>query len=156
MRLVGLLLGLVFGAALWLSGMADYDVIHRGLLFQEAHLYLMMVASIGTAAPLLWLLERRRWRTPFGGPLRIGREQPQAKHVKGGLTFGVGWAVAGTCPGAVAAMVAGGRLNGLWVMLGIGVGVLVRDGMERASTPPPASTTLHPTTDHGHRTPSTT
>ncbi|MFA9444661.1 DUF6691 family protein [Egicoccus sp. AB-alg6-2] len=133
MKVAGALIGLVFGAALWLSGMADYDVIHRGLLFQEAHLYLMMVASIGTAAPLLWLLERRGWRTALGGALRIGREPPKAKHVEGGLTFGIGWAIAGTCPGAVAAMVAGGRLHGLWVMLGIGAGVMIRDRREKRS-----------------------
>lgn len=143
MKLTGLLIGFVFGAALWLSGMADYDVIHRGLLFQEAHLYLMMVASIGTATPLLWYLERRGWRTPLGGALKIGRETPKAKHVQGGVTFGIGWAIAGTCPGAVAAMVAGGRLNGLWVMLGIAAGVVLRDRREK-QTPVAAPTRPQP------------
>lgn len=90
MNLAAALIGLAFGAVLWLSGMADYDVIHRGLLFQEAHLYLMMIASVGTAAPLLWLLERRGLRTLLGGVLHVGRERPEAKHVQGGVTFGIG------------------------------------------------------------------
>lgn len=136
MNVAALLIGLVFGAALWLSGMADYDVIHRGLLFQEAHLYLMMVASIGTAAPLLWLLERRGARTLLGGVLQVGRERPERKHVTGGVTFGIGWAIAGTCPGAVAAMAAGGKLHALWVMAGIAGGVLLRDHLEKRATAP--------------------
>lgn len=134
MKVAGLLIGSVFGALLWLSGMADYDVIHRGLLFREPHLYLMMVASVGTAAPLLWLLERRGVRTLLGGTIAVTRDRPERQHVLGGLTFGVGWALAGTCPGAVAAMAAGGELNALWVMAGIAGGTLLRDGLERRAT----------------------
>jgi uncharacterized protein len=124
------LVGLGFGALLFASGMADYDVIHDGLLFRHAHLYLMMLATIGTAAPLLWLLRRRRPRTAFGGPLDVVRERVERKHLVGGVIFGVGWGIVGTCPGAVAAMVAGGRPWGLVVMAGIAVGVLVRDVTE--------------------------
>lgn len=132
MRLTASVIGIAFGATLYLSGMADYDVIHDGLLFRSPHLYLMMVGALGTGAPVLWLLQRRGITTPLGGRLQVARERIEAKHVQGGLLFGVGWAVAGTCPGAVAAMVAGGRLQGLFVMAGIVLGVGLRDSVEAA------------------------
>lgn len=59
MTAVSLALGVVFGALPFVSGMADYDVIHRGLLLQEGQLYRMMIAVVGIAPPLLVLLRRR-------------------------------------------------------------------------------------------------
>lgn len=66
---------------------------------------------------------------------------PEAKHVADGFTFGIGWAVAGNCPGAVAAMVVGGRLHGLWVMPGIAAGVVLRDRREKRT---PAAAPVRP------------
>ena len=125
------LVGVVFGAALFLTGMADYDVIHDGLLFRSPHLYLMMVATLGTGGALLWLLRRAEVRTVFGGPLAVVRDPVERKHLLGGVIFGTGWAIAGTCPGAVAAMAASGKPLALIVMAGVAIGVTVRDLQEQ-------------------------
>ena len=130
MNIAAVAVGVLFGAMLFLSGLADYDVIHRGLLLQEAHIYLMMISTMVVGIPLLAFLRTRTFRTPFGGVLHITRDSFAAKNIKGGALFGVGWAVAGTCPGAVAAMVGSGRWYGLFVMAGIAAGVLVRDRQE--------------------------
>ena len=130
MNLAAGLVGVAFGALLFLSGLADYDVIHDGLLFRHAHLYLMMVATIGTAAPLLWVLRRRRPQTLYGGPMDVVRDVVERKHLLGGVIFGTGWGIAGTCPGAVAAMVASGKPWGLVVMAGLAMGVVARDLVE--------------------------
>lgn len=137
------LVGVVFGAMLFLSGMADYDVIHDGLLFRHAHLYLMMVAAMGTGIPLLWLLRRRRPASLFGGPVAVVRDAVERKHLAGGVIFGTGWAIAGTCPGAVAAMAASGKPLALYVVAGIAIGVTLRDLQEERAargTPAPLPT----------------
>lgn len=128
------LVGVVFGAALFLTGMADYDVIHDGLLFRSPHLYLMMVATLATGGTLLWLLRRREVRTVFGGPLSVVRDPVERKHLAGGVIFGTGWAIAGTCPGAVAAMAASGKPLALIVMAGVAIGVTLRDLQEQRTT----------------------
>lgn len=122
--------GMVFGATLFLTGMADYDVIHFGLLFRSPHLYLMMIATLATGIGLLALLRRREARTVFGGPLAVARDAVERKHLAGGVIFGTGWAVAGTCPGAVAAMAASGKPLALVVMAGVAAGVTLRDLQE--------------------------
>ena len=137
------LVGVVFGAMLFWSGMADYDVIHDGLLFRHAHLYLMMLGAMGTGIPLLWLLDRRRPRSLFGGKIAVVRDAFERKHLAGGMVFGTGWAIAGTCPGAVAAMAASGKPLALFVVAGIAVGVTLRDLQEeRASVPGGAAASL--------------
>lgn len=133
MNVASMAVGLVFGAALFLTGMADYDVIHDGLLFRHAHLYLTMIATLGTGIPLVWLLQRRGVRSVFAGPVVAVRDVVQRKHLAGGVIFGTGWAVAGTCPGAVAAMAASGKPLALLTMAGIALGVTLRDLQEERS-----------------------
>ena len=134
MNIASGLVGVVFGAMLFGTGMADYDVIHDGLLFRHAHLYLMMVAAMATGIPLLWLLRRRRPNSVFGGPVSIAREAVERKHVIGGVVFGTGWAIAGTCPGAVAAMAASGKPLALIVMAGVAIGGTLRDLQEERTS----------------------
>ena len=127
-------IGVVFGAMLFGTGMADYDVIHDGLLFRHAHLYLMMIAAMATGIPLLWLLRRRSPQSVFAGPVQVTRDATERKHLLGGVIFGTGWAVAGTCPGAVAAMAASGKPLALVVMLGVAIGVTLRDLQEERAS----------------------
>ena len=124
------LIGAIFGAMLFGTGMADYDVIHSGLLFRDPHLYLMMAATIGTGVPLLALVRRFGMRTVSGEPVKVTQDPVEAKHVRGGMIFGTGWAIAGTCPGAVAAMAATGKPLALVVIAGIVAGLLLRDLQE--------------------------
>ena len=138
------LVGVVFGAALFLTGMADYDVIHDGLLFRSPHLYLMMIATLATGIPLLLALRRFASRSVFGGPLTVTRDAIERKHLVGGVIFGTGWALAGTCPGAVAAMAASGKPWALVVMAGVAVGVTLRDLQEERAAMVGPALTLEP------------
>ena len=125
MNVAALAVGLVFGLALAGARLHEYNVIHRMLLLQEPDVFLLMASAVAVAAPLLLLLQRRGWHTPFAGPLRIERPRPTRNNVLGSVVFGTGWAIAGTCPGPAIAMVATGSLPGLFVMAGIFVGTLL-------------------------------
>jgi uncharacterized membrane protein YedE/YeeE len=57
-------------------------------------------------------------------PARLER-----KHVAGSVIFGVGWAIAGTCPGPALAMTVGGGLLGLIVVAGLFLGIALRDAI---------------------------
>jgi uncharacterized membrane protein YedE/YeeE len=141
-NLMGAGFGLAFGLLLVLSGFADPTVVHRMLLLQDPTLYLMFAAVMATAVPLLWVIERRRWRTPLGGPIEIERLPVQRRHVFGALLFGTGWAVAGTCPGPSLAMTLSGHLLGGAVVAGLFCGLLLREVTKsRAGAPvhPPAA-----------------
>lgn len=133
MNAAGLGVGLVFGFAIAAARLMDYDVIHRMLLLQELDVFFLMASAIGVAAPLLWLLQRTRWRTPLAGPINVVRAPVQQKTILGSIVFGTGWALAGTCPGPALVMTASGNVLGVVVMAGIVSGIYLCDRLGKAA-----------------------
>ncbi|CAA9242048.1 MAG: hypothetical protein AVDCRST_MAG77-1596 [uncultured Chloroflexi bacterium] len=137
---LGFALGLVFGVLLVLARVHEYETIHNMLMLRDPYVFLLMGSAVGTALPLIWLLQRRRWNTPFGGTLEPERPTLERRHIAGSVVFGTGWAITGACPGPVLAMTASGNLLGGVVVAGIFVGSLVRDwvakrqGLEESAT----------------------
>lgn len=127
MNRVAFLAGIGLGFSLAAARLNDYDVIHDMLLLREPDLFLLFAAALGTALPLLWLLEGRGWRTPFSGPLHLARAEVERKHVFGALVFGTGWAITGACPGTALAMPAVGTLPGIFVVAGLFAGQWLRE-----------------------------
>ena len=121
------LFGALFGFAFAAGGLNQYDTIHRMLLLENLEPYLIMGSAMATALPILWLLERRRWQTPLGGPLRLRRWAYEPKLLWGGAIFGTGWAVTGACPGTASTTVGGGSVLGIVLIAGITAGIALRD-----------------------------
>ena len=128
MRLVGLLVGLVFGVVLCWTGMSDPDVIRGALLLEEAYLFLFFASAVSVASAGSWLLRRRRARALLTGePVHWRGEPLHRHHVLGSVLFGTGWAIAGACPGPIATQLgqgiawslctAAGMVAGIWWFL---------------------------------------
>lgn len=152
MNLLGLLFGVLFGGVLAASELHEYDTIHAMLRLEELDVIWFMGSAIAVSMPLLWLLERRGLQTPLGGALRLSRSRPERHHLRGGALFGLGWAIAGTCPAPALVMVSSGALLGLVAIPGIFLGLRlhewrsvaglrVGDGEHRDPSPEPASST---------------
>ena len=122
--------GLLFGLGLWVSGMANpakvlgfLDVAGRW----DPSLAFVMCGAVGVTA-IAFPLVLRRGRPFFeGGFRRSELRHLDTRLVAGSAIFGLGWGIAGFCPGPgltalasfsaeagvfVAAMVAGGLLYG--------------------------------------------
>ena len=132
------LFGTAFGVLFAVAGLNQYDVIHRMLLLRDGAPFLIIGSAVGTALPILWLLERRRWRTPLGGDLVLRRWPVEPKHVWGGAIFGTGWAITGACPGTASTTLGAGSLLGIVLIGGIVAGIALRDAVsERRAAPTP-------------------
>ncbi|MBI4280497.1 MAG: YeeE/YedE family protein [Armatimonadetes bacterium] len=153
MNALGFLIGAGFGFAIAATRLSDYDVIHNMLLLREPDVFLLMASAIGTAMPLLWLLQRRGWKTALGGPLKLNYSKVERKHITGGILLGTGWAAAGTCPGPALAMTVGGTTLGLVVMVGLTAGLFLRDAVAvrdaQVAAPSGAPTRVTVTTSRG-------
>jgi uncharacterized membrane protein YedE/YeeE len=121
------LFGAAFGALFTAAGLNQYDTIHGMLLLENLAPYLIMGSAVATAAPILWILERRRWRTPLGGQLRLQRVPIRSRHVSGGVIFGIGWAITGACPGTASTTLGAGSLMGIILIAGFLAGMALRD-----------------------------
>lgn len=123
--IVSLLAGLVFGLGLILSGMTDPAKV-RGFLdlfgAWNPSLALVMGGAIAVAAPAFWLIERRRPELQL--PPRSGLT---LRLVLGGVLFGIGWGLAGYCPGPALVALGEGRSDALWFVPALLAGMRLAD-----------------------------
>lgn len=96
------LVGLLFGWGLLLAGMTDPGKVMGFLdLFGrwDPSLALVMGGAIGVAL-FAFLYAKKRTHSFLGGRLHLPRnDRIQVRLVLGALIFGVGWGLAGFCPG---------------------------------------------------------
>jgi len=110
--LMALLAGLVFGLGLIVSGMTDPSKVTGFLDLAGAwdpSLAFVMGGAIGVGL-IAFRFARTRSHAIFGGPMQIpAARQIDRRLIFGALTFGVGWGLAGYCPGpALASLATGG------------------------------------------------
>ena len=80
MNRLGFLVGIAFGLAIAGAGLHEYDTIHDMLLLWDIHVYLILASGVGTAMPLLWLMQRRRVKTPLGGTIELYNAKVEKKN----------------------------------------------------------------------------
>ena len=131
-RAAAAVVGAIFGFTLVWSGLTDPAVIRRGLLFEDSYLFLFFAAALGTAFAGMQALRRLRPRALLTGePVEWKVERPDRRRLAGAGVFGVGWAVAGSCPGPIAAQVAQGAWWGLFTLAGLVLGIAAHLWLER-------------------------
>jgi uncharacterized protein len=110
--LVGLIAGFIFGLGLCLSGLADPSVVQGFLDVAGAwNPTLLFVMGAGLTVTLIgYHLGFRRgrplWSPRFNLPTSTVIDTPL---VSGAVIFGVGWGLAGYCPGPAVVSLASGR-----------------------------------------------
>src|SRR5262245_56400647 len=121
MTLLYVLLGVVFGFVLSRSGAADYNYIQSMFLFESFQLYGIIGTAVVLTAPGLWLV-KRGGRTALGSRLSIEQKPSHRGTIAGGLLFGIGWAMAGMCPGPILVNIGEGKLYAFAALAGALVG----------------------------------
>ncbi|WAJ37337.1 YeeE/YedE family protein [Pseudomonas sp. GOM7] len=132
-RLSAFVCGLLFGLGLLLAGMADP---HKVLAFLDLagawdpSLALVMAGAIGMAA-LPLNLAQRRGQALLGGAMQLPtRRDLDARLIGGSLLFGVGWGIAGICPGPAVAILLTGHWQALLFVAAMLVGMLIFTALE--------------------------
>jgi len=110
------LVGLVFGLGLIVAGMANPEKVLGFLDLAGAwdpSLALVMAGAIAVGSGA-YALMRQRTRTLLGAPVRLPVERAIDRPlVLGSLVFGVGWGLAGICPGPALVLAGYGAIKGL-------------------------------------------
>lgn len=119
--LLYLVLGTLFGFVLSRSGAADYDFIQGMFLFTNFQLYGIIGAAVAITAPGLWLL-KRYGHTILGRPLVIELKPGHRGNIYGGVLFGIGWSIAGMCPGPIWVNIGEGKVYAIAALAGALVG----------------------------------
>ena len=126
--------GLIFGIGLILSGMTDPGKVLGFLdLFGawDPSLALVMGGAIFVGV-FAFALAKRRTTTFLGGALRLPTSSDiDRRLVIGGLAFGVGWGLAGFCPGPALVSLGAGQAKAVVFVVSMLAGMLVFELAER-------------------------
>ena len=136
-----LMSGLVFGLGLILSGMANPAKVLAFLDLAgrwDPSLALVMAGAIVVALPAFAWAKRRK-TSMLGTPLSLPTSTTiDARLVGGGLLFGVGWGLAGFCPGPALVALGMGEAKALLFVVAMLAGMGGFELIERRHTAPAA------------------
>jgi uncharacterized membrane protein YedE/YeeE len=132
------LAGLIFGLGLMVSGMVSPAKIQGFLDVTGAwdpSLALVMAGAVAVAA-IAFAIAGKRASALLGTPMSL----PQAsaidrRLVLGAVAFGIGWGLAGFCPGPALVALGAGKLKALVFVGAMLAGMLAFEFMERAREP---------------------
>lgn len=136
-----LVLGGLFGFLLSRAGATTYDFYAKLFLFQDFQLMWVIAAAagLGMVVNLLSrrLLPRGRALITFE-PLKLEGKPYRKSLIPGSIIFGLGWGLAGACPGTALAMLGEGKLGSLFTIAGFFAGTWLFGLQESLRMPPVA------------------
>ncbi|ALM52581.1 YeeE/YedE family protein [Halomonas huangheensis] len=131
--------GLIFGLGLILSGMTDPSKVIAFLDLAgvwDPSLAFVMGGAI-TVASIGFYFASKRSRAVLGDPMRLPTAtRIDRRLVLGSLAFGVGWGLAGYCPGPVVASLLSGRSEPLIFFVAMLAGMALYEFQTRLSEKP--------------------
>ena len=105
-----LFLGIIFGIIIVKGEVISWFRIQEMFRFQSFHIYGVICSAIAVGATSIWLIKRFNIKTISGEEITIAPKQFSKGNIIGGFIFGLGWAMAGACPGPLYALMGSGNL----------------------------------------------
>lgn len=131
---IGAIAGLVFGLGLIVSGMVQPDKVLGFLDLAGAwdpSLAFVMGGAIGVGLPAFALAKRRR-ETFLGLQMQLPQSTLVDRRLVGGsVLFGIGWGLAGLCPGPALVVAGAGDAKALGFVAAMVAGMAVFEWLER-------------------------
>lgn len=107
-----LLSGIFFGFVLIKSEVVSWFRIQEMFRFDSFHMYGVLGSAILVGALSVWLINRFNLTDMHGEEIDVEPKDNSVnkRYVFGGLTFGLGWALTGACPGPLYVLSGSGLL----------------------------------------------
>ncbi|MGI0106875.1 DUF6691 family protein [Salinimicrobium sp. WS361] len=119
-RTVGyIVIGIFFGIVMYKSEAASWFRIYEMFRFDSFHMYGIIGSALLLGVIGVQIIKRKNLRSFFGDPIKIAsKEKGFKKYFLGGIIFGLGWALAGACPGPIYTLIGAGYVSVIVVLLG--------------------------------------
>lgn len=124
-RLWFLLVGVFFGIVLFKSEAASWFRIYEMFRFDAFHMYGIIGSALALGVVFTQWTKNGNRESFFGEKITIESKQKSFwRYALGGIIFGLGWALAGACPGPMYALMGAGYIPIVVVILGALIGTL--------------------------------
>lgn len=121
-----LFIGIFFGIIMFKSEAASWFRIYEMFRFDSFHMYGIMGSALAVGMLGVQWIKRRRLKSIYGEPIEFQpKDKSFSRYMYGGIIFGLGWALAGACPGPMFTLVGVGYLPILLVILAAMLGTFV-------------------------------
>jgi len=121
-----IVVGFIFGIVLTKSEAVSWYRIYEMFQFQSFHMYGIIMVAIGTGIVGLQIIKRKQLNDIKGNPIVISdKEKGSLRYWIGGLLFGLGWALVGSCPGPIFILIGAGFLSMILVLIGALIGTFI-------------------------------
>ncbi|NNC69759.1 MAG: YeeE/YedE family protein [Flavobacteriaceae bacterium] len=113
-----LVIGIIFGITLFKSEAASWFRIYEMFRFESFHMYGIIGVAVVLGILMVQLIKRLDIKSFYGQKIiSFPKEKSIIRYLAGGIIFGLGWALAGACPGPMFTLVGAGFLPILVVIV---------------------------------------
>ncbi len=102
--------GIFFGIILVKSEVISWFRIQEMFRMQSFHMYGVIGSAVVVGIISVLLIKKFKLKSVEGETIRLEPKKFNKGQVYGGLTFGLGWAITGACPGPLFAQIGSGAL----------------------------------------------
>ena len=121
-----LLVGFLFGIVLTKSEAVSWYRIYEMFRFESFHMFGIITVAIITGIIGIQTIKRSKMNDIKGDPIVIpDKEKGSFRYWVGGLFFGLGWALVGSCPGPIFILIGAGFFPVILILLGALIGTFL-------------------------------
>ena len=124
--IVYLVIGILFGITMFKSEAASWFRIYEMFRFESFHMYGIIGVSVALGILMIQFIKRKEILSVYGEKIVITpKDKGITRYLVGGIIFGLGWALAGACPGPMFTLIGAGFLPILVVIIAAVFGTFV-------------------------------
>jgi hypothetical protein len=124
--LVYLVIGVFFGIVMYKSEAASWFRIYEMFEFGSFHMYGIIGSALAIGVIGTQIIKRRNIKALGGQDMQLNpKTMSISRYLFGGILFGLGWALAGACPGPMYVLAGAGYGSILIVILGALIGTFL-------------------------------
>ena len=112
-----LFIGVFFGITMYKSEAASWFRIYEMFRFEAFHMYGIIGSALALGVLGIFLIKKLSVKSFFKQPIQFqDKEKSIARYLIGGVLFGLGWGLAGACPGPMFTLIGSGAFSILIVI----------------------------------------
>lgn len=120
------IIGIVFGITMFKSEAASWFRIYEMFQFKSFHMYGIIGSALVFGVLITQAIKKFKIKSFYGDTIEIAdKEKGIKRYLYGGVVFGLGWALAGACPGPIFTLIGAGYAPILVVLVSATLGTFV-------------------------------
>lgn len=109
--LIYLFIGILFGITMFKSEAASWFRIYEMFKFESFHMYGIIGSALVIGIIVTQSIKKLKIKSFYGEKINFNpKAKSFSRYMIGGIIFGLGWALAGACPGPMFALVGAGYI----------------------------------------------